>query len=283
MDVGTLGRRFASGAAVSPRTALITVTFNSSDDLSSHWYGARDLNADWYVVDNASVDDSADVAEGLGATVIRLPRNLGFSAANNVGAERAGADCYIFLNPDVTPTAEGIRELARMAIERNALVAPQLTNPDGTLQENGRRLPYIYRKILHFIGHRRSLEQYEVTAVAGEVKDIAWAIGAAIAIPAEVFEKLGGWDSKFFVYYEDSDICLRARALGIATLLAGDVRWMHSWARATRRRGSLLAWRLEVSSAITFYRRYPWLLTHPRLARRIEPREILEGALNHDD
>lgn len=245
-------------------SVLITVTHNSSDDLSRHW-GSTDRTSRWIVADNASSDDSAEVARALGADVIRMPSNVGFSGANNRGAAESNEDCLIFVNPDVTVSQAGIDELTRIATERNALVAPQLLNADGTSQENGRNAPYLYRKFLHFFGSSASQDHYEVFAGAGELKPITWAIGAAIAIPRSIFDELGGWDAGFFIYYEDSDICLRARAAGHEVLLAGSVRWTHGWARATRRRFSWEAWKFEFVSAARFYRRYPGLLLHPRI------------------
>jgi len=250
-----------------PKSALITVAHNSAADLERHWSGARELGVEWIVVDNASTDDSASVAERLGATVIRLDRNSGFSAANNIAAEATDADCLIFVNPDVSCDAEGVRVLATEAKLQHALVAPQLLNGDGSTQENGRRMPYLYRKLLHFFGSRLSHAEYEVVADPGVIAQVSWVIGAAVAIPRSVFREIGGWDSTFFIYYEDSDICIRARRAGYRTLLHGDVRWTHGWARATRRSLSWRAWKFELASALKFYARYPRLLLHPRVTR----------------
>lgn len=246
--------------------ALITVTYNSADVLKSHWTGVG-LPADieWIVVDNASTDGSADVARKLGARVLHLPRNVGFSAANNVGAAATHAEVFVFVNPDVSVVVDSIAALARRAAESHCIVAPQLVNADGSPQENGRTEPYFYRKIQHFFGSRGSSKSYEVIAPPGQLVETSWVIGAALAMSRTVFEMLSGWDSKFFVYYEDSDLGMRARSIGVRTYVDGDVRWNHAWARATRRSFSWFAWRLEIRSATRFYTRYPWLLTHPRI------------------
>jgi GT2 family glycosyltransferase len=76
-----------------------------------------------------------------------------------------------------------------------------------------------------------------------------------------MFDRLGGpWDDWFFVYYEDADICLRARRLGIPTLVAGAVRWRHGWERATSTVNAR-AWKREIPSMMKFYLRYPLLLS----------------------
>lgn len=243
--------------------AFITVTFNSAKALERYWARAHHLRSEWIVVDNASSDESAEIAEGLGARVIRLPRNMGFSAANNVGASAATADCLLFVNPDVAVEESGARALARRALAERAIVAPQLLNADGSAQENGRSEPYLYRKFLHFAGMAASRAEYEILADVDETKEVSWVIGAAVAIPRDIFDSIGRWDAGFFVYYEDSDLCLRARRHGVRTLVDGNVRWTHGWARATRRTLSWRAWKVEVASASRFYRRYPRLLLHP--------------------
>ncbi|WP_164478017.1 glycosyltransferase family 2 protein [Nocardioides pantholopis] len=250
------------------RAALVTVTFNSREDLATHWKNAAQLALPWLVVDNASTDGSADLARQMGAAdVVELAANMGFSAANNLAAGLVNAECYIFANPDVEVDSDSALRLANYAIEHGVIAAPQLLNLDGSPQENGRTDPYLYRKVVHFLGGRISRASgYEVRAEPSEVVSVDWAIGAALAIPRPILEALGGWDSKFFIYYEDSDICLRARQLGFETRLIGDVRWVHAWARSTRKKISLNSWKFEFRSATRFYARYPRLLGHPRLS-----------------
>ncbi|WP_300681256.1 glycosyltransferase family 2 protein [Nocardioides sp.] len=251
------------------KIAAITVTFNSADTLTRHWKPCTNPKFSWIVIDNASRDGTAQTARSLGAEVVELSENIGFSGANNIGATVASdADCLVFVNPDITLDADGLQRLAEEAVHRQCIAAPQLLNHDGSMQENGRRMPYLYRKILHFFNMKGSRTQYEVFAGLGEIVPATWAIGAAIAIPADLFRKIGGWDDRFFLYYEDSDICLRASRMGIPTYLVGDVRWHHGWKRETRRSLNLAAWRREVSSALKFYGRYPPLLLHPRIAPR---------------
>ena len=264
------------------RPAIVTVSYNSASDLSTFWRHARDLDANWIVVDNGSTDASADVAEGLGAMVIRLGRNVGFSRANNIGARASDADVILFANPDVEVSADGLEVLARLVRQSHAVVAPQLLNADGTAQENGRQAPFLYRKLLHFSGAAASRESYEVVVPVGVVRDVAWVIGAAVMFPRGVFDAIGGWDDRFFVYYEDSDICLRARRAGYSVRITGNVRWVHGWARETRRGINLRAWRLEAASALKFYSRYPRLLLHPRLLRQSRATEAQDPKGLHE-
>jgi N-acetylglucosaminyl-diphospho-decaprenol L-rhamnosyltransferase len=237
--------------------SLVTVTYNSAPTLAHFWRDWPAEAAEWIVVDNASSDDSAEVAESLGARVVRLPENVGFSAANNRGAAEAEGQVLGFLNPDVTPTRVGIEALVDRARDDASIVAPQLTNADGSLQENGRGAPYPMRKFAHMFAPASKMNERYIRPVDSGLERVVWVMGAAIFMGREVFQRLDGWDAGFFIYYEDSDICLRALRKGIPTYVDGDVRWTHGWARETARGGSASIWAHELRSATRFYAKHP--------------------------
>lgn len=237
---------------------LITVTYDSAAALDRFWAGRPFGPYRWTVVDNASTDGSRETARRLGARVVELGANRGFSAANNAGVAATDAGVLIFCNPDVTVTPDGIAALAERVRRHGGIVAPQLVNADGTLQENGRGVPYPARKVRHLL-HRRDAG-YLRFAGPGELVRVVWAMGAALAITRTDLEALGGWDPGFFVYYEDSDLGLRAWRHGMGVRVDGDVRWRHGWGRETARGFSATAWRYELASAWRFYRKHPHCL-----------------------
>lgn len=236
--------------------SLVTVTYNSATALERFWKNWPDDICEWIVVDNASADGSAEVARSLGARVIRLDENIGFSAANNRGVVEAAGDVLGFLNPDVAPTREGVAQLAAQVTETNALVAPQLTYDDGSLQENGRGAPYPVRKLAHMFAPGSKTNQRYVRHVESGLQRVVWVMGAAMFMTRKTFDALGGWDDGYFIYYEDSDICLRALRDGVPTYVDGNVRWVHGWARETAKGGSLSIWRHELRSGLRFYRHH---------------------------
>ena len=242
-------------------TSIITVTYNSASVLREFWREYGHSLGEWIVVDNASSDDSVDVARELGARVIAMSDNVGFSRANNRGVQEATGDVLIFCNPDIRVTREGIEQLADQASAEDVIVAPQLLNADGTLQENGRGAPYPHRKVLHMLGGQATQEdRYSRLARGAELVPVVWVMGAALAMSRNTFTRIGGWDESYFIYYEDADICLRALHDGVQTYVDGNTRWTHGWARETARGLSWRAWRHEVSSASRFYLSHLYLL-----------------------
>jgi len=238
---------------------LITVTYNSAEQISEFWKAPPSTNIEWIVVDNASQDDSAAVAKSLGAKVLRLETNVGFGAACNIGLRNASHPIIGFINPDVTVIYEDLPLLARTVTASGALVAPQLLNSNGTPQPNGRGCPSLPNKIANRLAPARASERgFRLIAAPNETIEATWITGAAIFGERKKLLELGGFDETFFVYYEDIDLCLRARSHGTSSLVVGESRWVHGWARAASG-FNVSGWRLEFSSAFKFYRKYPRL------------------------
>lgn len=244
---------------------LITVTYNNEAEIKNFWGNfERSDSIEWIVIDNNSTDESASVAKTLGANVIELGQNFGFSHANNIGLKVASGEYICFLNPDVSITASGLQTLKEAINRYNGLVAPQLLNNDLSLQPNGRGAPTLLNKILSRLNNNRVKANYYLFSQPGQVKKVDWVIGAAVAARKTTFKMLGGWDDAFFVYYEDTDLCIRAEKNGLGVWLVGDCQWVHGWARETSGL-NLRAWKYELRSMIKFYSRYPRLiLSYPR-------------------
>lgn len=244
-----------------PRWTLITVTYNSAQVLDKYWRGNRPpADVEWIVADNASTDDSVSVARALGARVARVSRNVGFSRANNIAFEQARGEFVAFINPDVRPKFDDLMTLERaLGVGRATIVGPQLTNEDGSLQPNGRGMPFLRDKIAHRLHPATVNGSYLRTADQGEDLDVAWLMGAAVAGRRDWLARLGPWDPRYFIYYEDHELGLRNASAGGVTRLVGEVRWIHGWARETNRL-SLRPWLREFSSFIKFYSRHPRFL-----------------------
>ncbi|RKF23768.1 glycosyltransferase family 2 protein [Micromonospora globbae] len=252
------------------RWSVVTVTYNSADTLRRCWHDEA-KPYEWIVVDNASSDDSATVAKELGAQVIRLPENVGFSRANNVGLRQAAGDYLLFANPDLEIHPSGFDVLAGHLDMHGGLAAPQLLSSDGVAQPNGRGFPYATAKV----GNRkvwplsRLHASYRLTAGPGEALWVAWVMGAAVAARTADFVELGGWNERFFLYYEDHELGLRAWRRGLPVALIGDVRWIHHWGRATNSFRWSRAHTLELQSARTFFGMFPeFLVGLPPASRR---------------
>lgn len=215
--------------SAAPALTVVTVIHDSAADLRRLLASVREhLVADavqLVVVDAASRDDGAEVAREGGAEVLALEGNPGFGAANVAGVARARADVTALLNPDVVLRDAGLHRLADAARARDALHAPRLLNPDGSIQDSAHPLPGRRRELLRALAAGRL--RREPWRARGE-REVGWAIAAALVARTATLSALGPFDPAAFLFYEDLDLALRARAAGVPTVLHPDVRLTHA-------------------------------------------------------
>ena len=150
---------------------------------------------------------------------------------------RAGEDVVALLNPDVELLDAGLVGLAALARTRDALFVPRLLNADGSTQRSahpvpgraGALLPALVHAPLLPAGARLEAEPWR----SGTPREVGWAIAAALVARTATLRALGPFDPEAFLFYEDLDLCLRARAAGVPTELRPEVRLRHAGAHAT--------------------------------------------------
>lgn len=175
------------------------------------------------VVDNASPDDTAAAVAGLPVELIRAPRNGGFSYGCNLGAAGATAPYLLFLNPDARIDAAALEALVAVAREDPAtgLVGPRIVDDDGSLAYSLRRFPrlrstYAQALFLHRVRPSAPWTDELVRDAAAYTRPATaeWLSGACMLVRRTAFEAIGGFDERFFLYCEDTDLCLRLGQAG---------------------------------------------------------------------
>lgn len=225
----------ASGNPLSRTTiSAILVTWNSQDDLETSVTALRNsaraggLTIEVVVVDNASSDGSADLADDIGADlVIRNPLNAGFATAASQGAARATGSWLLFVNPDLIVTESCLPALWSAAVSaehRTATLVPVVryqADPDGEgvygLGVDLRGLPY------------------ERTSMLGDsLRDEPFGgSGGASLIRASALRAIGGFEPLYFAYLEDVDVAWRLRRLGFNALSVPHAVALHRGSSST--------------------------------------------------
>ena len=191
------------------------------------------------VVDTGSQDDGPALASSAGAEVVELGANPGFGAANNAGVERARHAVTVLLNPDCELLDGSLARLAAAAESPARLWVPRLLEADGSVQRSAHPFPGTVGALLAALTHPpalpRALRERAEPFRAERARTVGWAIAACVAAQTEVLRGLGPFDPEQFLFFEDMDLCLRARAAGIPTVLDPTVRVRHLGGHATRR------------------------------------------------
>jgi N-acetylglucosaminyl-diphospho-decaprenol L-rhamnosyltransferase len=199
---------------------VVIVAYNSRDRI-------RDcvtplLELDWVrtiVVDNASPDCSGDAVDDLPLTLVRAEENRGFGAGCNLGWRAGSAPAVLFLNPDATISGDCLRALT-VVFETEpdtGIVGPRIVDDEGVLDFSIRRFPRLRSTFAQAVfAHRlapgadwtdevvRDPGRYEATG------DADWLSGACLLVRRDLLVELGGFDERFFMYCEDTDICRRS-------------------------------------------------------------------------
>jgi N-acetylglucosaminyl-diphospho-decaprenol L-rhamnosyltransferase len=214
---------------------IVTVLHDSAPELQRLLPSLREhLPSDLQlvVVDSGSGDDGPALARAAEAEVIVLDGNQGFGAASNAGVSAARHAATVLLNPDCELLDSGLSELAGRAARCEALLVPRLIEADGALQRSAHPLPGGPMALVRAVLPTRALPQPHR---ARRPRRVGWAIAACLAAPTALLRRLGPFDPAAFLFYEDMDLCLRARAAGIPTMFDPSVRVRHLGGHTTRR------------------------------------------------
>jgi GT2 family glycosyltransferase len=187
------------------------------------------------VVDSGSSDGGPALAEERGCELIALDGNRGFGAGCNAGIERVTEEVTVFVNPDVELLDDGLARLARDAAAGGALLAPRLLNADGSVQDSAHPLPGRVEALIPALLPRRLLPVRYEPWRSERPRAVGWAVAACIAGRTAELRSLGPFDPEAFLFYEDLELCLRARRAGIPTILRPDVAVRHLGGASTGR------------------------------------------------
>jgi N-acetylglucosaminyl-diphospho-decaprenol L-rhamnosyltransferase len=176
------------------------------------------------VVDNGSTDGSAAwLREGFPDVPVIVPgANLGYGRAANLGIAATHAPIVAVMNPDaVVEPGTAAAVVGRFEIDAQlAAVGPQLRNPDGTRYPSARSAPSLGDAVGHAVlgtvapENRFTRSYRQLDADPTQARDVEWISGAAIWLRRDALDRIGGWDERFFLFFEDVDLCRRLGADG---------------------------------------------------------------------
>jgi len=230
--------------------AAVIVNYNAGTALTEAVASlARDPDVAWeaVVVDNASSDGSADALEAVAPWVrlLRNRENVGFGRASNQGVASTRAPLVLFINPDCTlaPGSAGVLSRELHAHPDCAVAGPKILDPDGGVQGSARgdpdmltglfgRTSMLRRVLPGTSASRRNV----VDADAGDAAPslvVDWLSGACMLARRSALERVGGFDERYFLYWEDADLCRRLRKAGMHVRYVPGAEAVHQVGRSS--------------------------------------------------
>lgn len=265
---------------------IVVLNYNTRDHLRECLLGVRregsttlsrpdaPLHAELIVVDNASVDGSAEMveAEVPWARLIRSGRNGGFAFGNNLALRCAAGRAVLLLNPDaVIPVGGLARLLAKLEAANDIAVAgPKLLRADGSMHLACRRsfptpTVALYRMVglSRLFPSSRRFGRYNLTFLDPDRPcDVDAVCGACMLVRRAALERVGLLDERFFMYAEDIDWCLRMKQAGWRVRYEPEIQVHHLHGAASRQR--VLRTNVHFFRAMDlFYRKHYWHSYNP--------------------
>ena len=230
--------------------SIVIVNYKSKDLTLNCLKSIKD--ADWpgldyeiIVVDNYSADLSSSDLEPFGEIkYIMNGRNKGFGAANNQGIRQAQGKYIVMMNPDTVALKDVFYKLFDFMEKhpRVGAVGPKQFNPDQTMQDTCFRWPGfltpLYRRTpLGRLGPaRKDLDRFLYKSYdKNSLKEVDWLLGSFLFCQAEALRQAGAFDEKFFLYFEDTDLCRRLWDLGYKVVYHPGAQIIHNHRRQSAR------------------------------------------------
>jgi hypothetical protein len=236
-----------------PALAAILVNYNAGDELRRALQSIVDElhEVPWegVVIDNDSTDGSAGVVAEF-APFVSLERNavnVGFARGVNQGLAATTAPLVLIMNPDCRLVAGAVAALrAELAqTEHCALVGPRILNADGSVQGSARGDPDMltglfgrtgaFGRILPWLAvSRRNVVSESAIRSRHNSVVVDWLSGACMLARRDALEKVNGFDERYFLYWEDADLCRRLRAVGYHVRYVPGAKAIHRIGQSSR-------------------------------------------------
>lgn len=220
------------------------------------------------VVDNNSSDGTQEMVrdEYPGVRLMAQDVNRGFATANNIGLQHAQGRYVFFLNPDTDVVPGALAGLAGYLDEHTdvALVAPMLTNPDGSYQQGQiRGDPQLLTEIMtilkvnHIVPSLKLFRKYYRSDFdPTREQDVDQIMGAAMFVRRTTLDRIGAFDERFFLWFEEVDLCLRFRKAGERIRYVPSFRIVHHGGQSFNKRQPFERQLIHNRSRIYFFEKH---------------------------
>lgn len=234
-----------------PQVSAILVNYNAGHELGAALQSIADelsgLSWEAAIVDNASSDGSGTVVHSFAphARLIQNTENVGFARGVNQGLAATSGPTVLLMNPDcrLAPGAFDALNRELEPFDDVAIVGPGILNPDGSVQGSARGDPDMLTGLFGRTALlRRALPRLAVAkrnvvaeqSADGNAIDVDWVSGACMLARRNALLRVNGFDERYFLYWEDADLCRRLRQQGYRIVYAPKAAAIHRVGHSSR-------------------------------------------------
>ncbi|MFZ7089077.1 glycosyltransferase family 2 protein [Curtobacterium sp. RRHDQ10] len=266
------------------RVGIVTVSYNSGRYLTDFLASTTEASTaatPVIVADNRSEDPVSlrAATEASGATFLELGTNAGYGSATNraVAALPDGVEWVLVSNPDVVLGDGAVDTMLATATASDDIgaVGPAIVEPDGSVYPSARRIPSLRNGLGHALfanvwASNPWTQAYHSDRDGSGTRDTGWLSGACLLVRLDAFRALGGFDERYFMYFEDVDLGYRLGRAGYRNVYEPAAQVMHVGAHSTRGESDTMR-RAHHASAYRFLAsKYSgWYLWPLRVALRV--------------
>lgn len=196
-----------------------------------------------------------------------VDRNLGYGKGHNLAVQLAGyADFHLVINPDIIMSPDSLPRMVAYLQQHPdiGLLAPKILNSDGSIQYLNRRKPTVLDILLRRLPDRLLTTGLKQRMAHHEMRDTDYTqlcevesmSGAFMLLRRAAFEQAGGFDPRYFMYFEDFDLCNRLQQAGFATVYYPFASVTHLWQRASARQIRMTL--THICSMIHYFNKWGW-------------------------
>ena len=225
--------------------SVIVVSYNARDHLERCLETVAGRAHEVIVVDSGSTDGSRELVRERfpGVRLVELAENRGYGAGANKGIRIASGRWFLLLNSDAWPVGNGVEELVAFGDRHPEIgvAGPKLLNPDGSLQRSVRGFPTVWRLATEYFFLRklapgtRALNAFYAANFDHEtVRKAEFLMGAVLLLRREAIAQVGGFDERFFMFSEETDLCYRMHKAGWTVEFFPEAEFVHVGGASTR-------------------------------------------------
>lgn len=215
-----------------------------------------------YIIDNSDKANNLQKLEENEREVsyIKAEKNKGFGAGHNEVLSRIDSTYHAIVNPDIVLVEDTFSVLMDFMQDTSVgMVVPKILSEDGTMQQSYRKEPTLFDMVIRRTPFFKKRQREHVLGDKdfNTAFQVPFVHGCFYLIRTELFQKLRGFDERYFMYMEDADLCKRVNACS-RLMYCPDTKVIHRWERASKGNSKLR--KIHIQSMIAYFKKWGWKL-----------------------